>query len=183
MIRKIDLLALGAAACIAATPAGAQVNGTVNVEGFVIPLCFAGTLVGADDVFDLGVLTNTASGLLRTDLSAPPKTLAGAFCSGMSTISISATPLVSQTNTSNPPSGFSRTVDYTATAAGWTNTPATFTTGTATNSGAVQSQPLAFTGDIIVSIDNFSTGGGQALRLVADPAYQGEIVVTLAAVN
>ena len=105
--------------------------------------------------------------------------LAGAFCSARSNITVSATPLLSVNNL-NAAGGFSRTVHFTATAAGWTTTPATFTTGAAGNPGATQLRATPFQGDITVSIGAFSTGGGNALRLVADPAYLGSVTVTLA---
>ena len=57
--------------------------------------------------------------------------------------------------------------------------PATFNTGTASNPGATQLRNTPFTGDITVSIGSFSTGGGNALRLVSDPAYLGSVTVTL----
>ena len=183
MVKELKIPAIGIAALLASVPAHAQVGGQVNVEGFVTNLCFAGTLQGGNDVFDLGILSETSSGRLRSDLAAPPKTLVGAFCSGASTLSITATPLVSQNFTSNAPNGFSRTIHYTAQASGWTQTPATFVTGASTNPDASQDQPVAFAGDIVVAISDFNTDGGQSLRLVSDPSYQGQIVVTLAAAN
>jgi hypothetical protein len=79
--------------------------------------------------------------------------------------------------------GFSRTVHYRATASGWTPNPAVFNTGGATNTAATQERATAFQGDISVSIADFTTGGGDTLRLVADTAYQGIVTVTLAVQN
>lgn len=155
-------------------------RGPIPVTGTVPPLCTAGTNSSGSGNFDLGVLTNTGTGLLRNDLVAPPKVLTGAFCSARSNITVSATPMLSVTNTAAPSGGFSRTVNFTATAAGWTTTPASFTTGAASNAAATQQRATAFTGDITVSINGFSTGGGNGLRLVADPAYLGSVTVTLA---
>lgn len=166
-----------------AMPAAAQsttaTTGPLPVTGNVPALCSIGTNSSGSGSFDLGVLINTSTGLLRTDLSAPPKILTGAFCSARSNITVSATPLVSVNNLNATP-GFSRTVNFTATAAGWTTTAATFATGAAANPGATQLRPTAFSGDITVSIGSFSTGGGDALRLVADPSYLGAVTVTLA---
>jgi len=175
------LLAIGAAG--AASAQTTATSGPFPVTGNVPALCAAGTNGSGSGSFDLGVLVNTSTGLLRNDLAAPPKVLTGAFCSSASTITVNATPLLSVNNVAAAPSGFSRTVNFTATAAGWTATAATFTTGAASNPGAVQTRGTAFTGDITVSIGAFSTGGGNALRLVADPAYLGSVTVTLAVVS
>lgn len=170
------LLAGGAAAASAQTTA---TRGPIPITGNVPALCTGGTNTSGSGSFDLGVLTDPNTGLLRTDLAAPPKVLAGAFCSARSNITVAATPLLSQNNV-NASGGFSRTVNFTATAAGWTTTPASFTTGAASNPAATQLRATPFTGDITVSIGAFSTGGGNALRLVADPAYLGSVTVTLA---
>jgi hypothetical protein len=71
-------------------------------------------------------------------------------------------------------------VNFTATASGWTAVPASFTTGAATNAAATQQRNSAFTGDITVAVGDFTTAGGNALRMVADPAYEGAVTVTLA---
>lgn len=181
-------LAILSAAAALALPAMAQAQTantdtkTVGVVGTVPAQCFGGTLTGNGN-FDLGVLVDLTTGVLRTDLSAPNKVLVGSFCTSRSTITIAATPLQAQNYVSNPPSGFSRTVHYQATASGWTATPATYNTGTASNSAATQTRASAFTGDITVAISNFSTDGGANLRLVGDDSYRGVVTVTLAAVN
>ncbi|MGN6817660.1 MAG: hypothetical protein ACTHJR_03210 [Sphingomonas sp.] len=150
------------------------------VTGNVPAMCVGGTLAGTGATFDMGVLIDLNTGLLRTDLAAPSKVLSGSFCSTRSTITVAATPMTAQTFTATPPSGFSRTVNYTATAAGWTDTPASFATGAASNPAAVQTRATAFSGDITVSVGSFSTGGGATQRLVADTNYQGNVTVTLA---
>jgi hypothetical protein len=150
------------------------------VTGNVPALCVGGTVAATASSFDLGVLVDTSTGLLRAGLASPAKTMAGSFCSARSTITIAATPIVAQAFTGTPPTGFSRGVNYTATASGWTTTPASFTTGAATNAAAVQSRTTAFTGDITVAVSGFTTDGGNALRLVADTSYLGSVTVTLA---
>jgi hypothetical protein len=152
-----------------------------SVTGNVPALCSGGTLAGDAGTFDLGVLINTSTGLLRTDLSAPPQTLTGAFCSAQSTITVAATPLVAQSFTASPPASFSRSVDYTAAAAGWTPGAAVFNTAASANPAASQSRATAFSGDIAVSVADFATTGGNALRLVADDNYLGTVTVTLSA--
>ena len=180
---------IGLAALIAAGSGAASAQSTTAtsgpfpVTGNVPVLCTAGTLSNDNGVFAVGVLVDLSTGLLRTDLSAPPKVLHGTFCTSRSNITVSATPLIAQAFTTTPPAGFSKTVNFTATAAGWTPNPAVFTTGAATNPNAVQTRNTGFTGDITVSIGSFTTGGGQTLRLVEDPLYQGAVVVTLSAAS
>ncbi|MFS2110214.1 hypothetical protein ACCC88_11030 [Sphingomonas sp. Sphisp140] len=157
---------------------GTTSTGTVTVTGTVPSLCFGGTLTGGSNI-DLGVLIDTTTGLLRTDLPAPTRTLTGAFCSSRSVISVDATPLLTQNATGTPPAGFSRTVNYRATASGWSPTSAVFTTGAATNPAASQNRDTAFQSDITITLDNFLTGGGTGLRLVSDPLYRGAVTVTL----
>ncbi len=153
------------------------------VIGNVPVLCTAGTLSEDNGVFAVGVLVDLSTGFLRTDLSAPPKVLQGTFCTSRSTITVEASPLVAQASPGTPPAGFSNTVHFTATAEGWTPNPAVFVTGAATNPASVQTRDTGFTGDITVSIGDFTTDGGPALRLVQDPLYQGAVVVTLAAAD
>lgn len=182
-IRKARFLLLAMAAGSMSTAVGAQVTdtaGPIPVIGTVPAMCYAGTLGNADGVFDLGVLIDTSTGLLRNDLAAPSKILSGAFCSTKSTITVSATPLVAENNLEAPSSAFSRRVDYVAAASGWTNSPAVFATAQGSNPNAVQQRASAFQGDIAVGIADFSTAGGASLRLVADPSYRGAVTVTLA---
>ena len=184
-MRKLLLLA---PVLIAAMPGTAMAQTTntstknVGVVGTAPAMCFGGTLTGSGN-YDLGVLIDTATGQLRTDLTAPPKVLVGSFCTGRSTISVIATPLAAQNSTVAPPSGFSRQIDYIATASGWTTTPAAYNTATESNGAAIQTRASAFTGDITVAISGFATSGGNSLRLVADDNYRGLVTVTIAAVN
>ncbi len=185
-MRRTHLLAPALIAL--ALPGAALAQSTTDTKTFAVvgnvpAMCAGGTLVGGNSTFDLGVLINTTNGFLRPDLAAPNKVLSGAYCSGRSTITVSATPMAAQNFTATPPAGFSRTVDYTATASGWTTTPASFSTASASNPGAVQTRATAFTGDITVGISGFATGGGSTLRLVADTNYRGIVTVTLAAAN
>jgi hypothetical protein len=184
----IKILGYGLALAAAAIAAPACAQSDTDVKNFAVignvpALCSGGTLTGAGATFDVGVLIDTATGFLRTDLAAPNKLLAGSFCSARSTITVDATPMLAQTFTATPPAGFSRTVNYTATASGWTATPAVFTVGAASNPAAVQTRPTAFTGDITVGVSDFSTSGGATLRLVADTSYVGTVTVTLAVAN
>lgn len=184
------LTATAFALAVLALPASVQAQSLTNTDtrnftvvGSVPSLCSGGTLAGGGQTFDLGVLVNTTTGQLRSDLSAAARTMAGAFCTQLSTINVTATPMTAQAFTATPPAGFSRSVDYTATAAGWTTTPASFRTSAAANPNATQSRNTPFTGDIAVSVGEFATTGGSALRLVADTVYRGTITVTLTGAN
>lgn len=180
------ILAAGVFVAVSASSAAAQSatdTKSFAVTGNVPALCSGGTVAGTGSTFDLGVLIDTTTGLLRTDLAAPPKILTGSFCSSRSTITVSATPLAAQNFTATAPAGFSRTVDYTATASGWTTTAASFATGAGSNPGATQTRLTAFSGDIAVAIGTFSTNGGSGLRLVSDTSYLGVVTVTLAVAN
>jgi hypothetical protein len=179
------LAALSAAAATVAWSGSAAAQSDTDTKDFAVvgnvpAMCVGGTIAGTGSTFDMGVLIDLNTGLLRTDLASPPKVLSGSFCSARSTITVNATPMAAQTFTSTPPAGFSRLVDYTATAAGWTTTPAAFATGAGSNPAAVQTRGTAFSGDITVSVGSFSTVGGANQRLVADTNYQGNVTVTLA---
>ena len=179
----ISVVAAGTFFLPPAASAGA-VNGSVGVEGHVKNLsCSLGTVAAQDSIFDVGVLIDTSTGYLASNLSVPPKTLSGSFCSTRSNITISATPMKAQSSTGTPPGGYSADVDYTATAAGWTTSPAVYATSSAANPAASQTRPTAFSGDITVSLSNFATVGGNTLRLVSDPLYQGIVTITLAAAS
>ena len=185
---RISLI-VGVAAVLAAAPvAQAQEASDTDSQSFAVTgnvptLCSGGTLSEADGSFDLGTLVDTTTGFLRTDLSAPAQVMGGAFCSARSTITVSATRLAAVNYTATPPPGFSREIDYLATAAGWTPTAATFATSAQSNPGAVQSRDDAFTGAITVSVSGFATTGGNTLRPVADTEYSGLVTVTLSAAD
>ncbi len=175
------------AAVLLAVPgvASAQTNTdtkNIGIVGTVPILCAGGTLTGGN-TFDVGVMIDTTTGFLRSDLAAPDQTLAGSYCSTRTTINVVASPMIAQNFTLTPPNGFSRQVEYTATASGWTTTPASYRTDAVTNPAATQSRTSAFTGPITVGIGGFATTGGSALRLVADTTYRGTVTVTLTAVD
>lgn len=180
LLASIAAVGLASATAAVAQDATDTDSKTFAVTGNVPALCSGGTLDGSG-AFDFGVLIDTTTGLLRDDLQANTQTLTGAFCSTRSTITVDAEPMLAQNYLATPPAGFSRSVDFTATAAGWTLTPATFSTGAAANAGAVQQRDSAFSGDIAVSVDTLSVTGGDDQRLVADTEYLGTVVVTLAA--
>jgi hypothetical protein len=154
-----------------------------QVIGTVPPLCSIGIPDNSGGVFDMGVLVDTTTGLLRTDLVAPNKILSDAFCASRSTIVIEASPMLAQNFAGTPAAGFANSIDYVASATGWTLIPASFNTAATSNPAATQSRNSAFTGNIAVGVSNFATTGGPSLRPVADDEYLGEITVTLTAVE
>lgn len=176
-----SILSLAVPALAVAQTAG-QPTGLITVTGNVPALCSSGTINGGNSVFDLGVLIDTSTGYLLPSLSAPPKTLSGAFCNAQSTITISAEPMTAQNQSGALPNGFTNGVDFVAMASGWTTTAATASTSASTQPNATQQQSTPRAGDIVVSLSTFTARGGN-LRLVADDEYRGSVIVTLAAVN
>lgn len=174
------LATLSAASAVQAQDPSDTDSGSFAVIGTVPVLCSGGTING-DGTFDFGVLVDTSTGFLLTDLEAPAQTMSGAFCSARSTITIAATPMAAQNYLATPPAGFARTVDYTATATGWTPVAASVDTAGTNTANATQERDDAFTGDIVVTVTNLSTTGGATLRPVADSDYRGTVTVTLAA--
>ncbi|MBI1684318.1 hypothetical protein [Caulobacter hibisci] len=188
MRRALFLIALAPLALAGA--AAAQTYGPSDSAGPIqitatVPdnVCTIGDLTDGDNLFDVGVMIDTATGLLLPNLTAPPKVLTGTQCGAPSQLTISATQMTAQAFTTTPPDGFSRAVDYTATASGWTPTDASFATGAVANAAATQTRDSGGSGQITISLSSFATAGGPSLRPVADDAYRGAIVVTLAAVS
>lgn len=182
LLASIGLLAVAGSAMAQEVDLSTDSVGPLPVTGNVPALCSAGDVQGGDNVYALGVLIDTATGFLLDDLSSPDKIVTGSFCNSQSTITIDATPMTAQSFVGTPPDGFTDTVDYTATASGWTTNAATTNTAAATNPNATQTRSTAFAGDITVGVSTFAPSGA-GLRLLADPAYQGEVTVTLAVVE
>src|SRR5205085_822118 len=93
----MKFVSLGLTALLAAASGAASAQSSsglptpFSVIGNVPVLCTAGTLTEDNGVFAVGVLVDLSTGLLRHDLSAPPKVLHGTFCTSRSTITIEAT--------------------------------------------------------------------------------------------
>lgn len=148
------------------------------VSGNVPTLCSVGG-VGGQGSFPLGVLIDTATGKMRAGLSAPNQTITGSWCNAPSTVSISATQLSAVNFTATPPAGFSRSLNYTATASGFSALPASFTTGATTNTIATRQAAGPVTGPITIAVSAVTPVGNDPF-LVADTSYQGVITITLA---
>lgn len=179
---KPTLIASIALACMAtaaqAREGSSDTTGPMPVIGDVPTLCAVRPLEG-DGVFNVGTLIDTTTGFLRPGLSAPSQVLTASYCNARSTINVTAEPMTAQSYAGAAPGGFSKAVDFTARAIGWTQAAAVYATGAASNTAARQTRDSAHSGDITVSLSDFATKGGAALRPVADPEYRGQVVVTL----
>jgi hypothetical protein len=183
---KRTLIASIALACLAsAAHAGdegsyypSDSTGPMPVIGDVPTICAVRPLDG-DGIFNVGTLIDTTTGFLRSDLSAPSQVLTASYCNARSVINVTAEPMTAQSYAGAAPSGFSKDVDFTATASGWTEDAAVYATGSASHPAASRTRDSAHSGDITVSLSDFATKGGSALRPVADPEYRGQVVVTL----
>src|SRR5690349_13786994 len=149
-----------AAAAQAQTVGPSDSAGPIQITGNVPNnVCTLGALSDGDNLFDVGVLIDTGTGLLRPDLTAPPKVLTGTQCSSRSQLTIAATAMTAQAFVTTPPTGFSRGVDYTATASGWTPIEASYSTGAAANAAASQVRETAGRADSTISLSGFATAG------------------------
>lgn len=165
-------------------PALAQstATGTVAIDGRVAPVCILGDPNPA--LVNLGQIS-AASGPRtgRIDTIAPRVvTLPASHCNfAGSVVRVDATALRSD-DLSAPQPGFTRAVNYTASASNWSAGSSLATTnalrdGTSPNaSGTGATQPLPKLADITLTLSNFTTPGD--LILVAG-TYTGTVVVTL----
>lgn len=171
-----------------ATAAPAWADGTnlgPDSERFLInmtapALCRIGEIVGENGEFDVGILTEAETGLLRRGLSAPTRRLQATFCNSPSEIRVEAVLMTPTTSNRPAPQGFSRGVHFTATVSGWTDDPAVFETDIAGDQAeSVQRLQEPRQTDLIVSVSDFRTAGGATLLPVASSRYQGQVIVTL----
>jgi len=171
------LTGLCAAPCLAADSA------TITVKGTVGSACRLGDLSSSQ--IDLGQLSNNTDGTLASISGTPSTTITGSWCNTGSKIIIVASPLVAQGFAGAPSSGFTKAVNYTASASGWGSAIASDTTlgnssgaeSTSHSGSQTLNDPEA--NAITVSLSSFSTPASGD-RLVADSDYEGTITVTLA---
>jgi hypothetical protein len=159
-------------------PALTSTSPNMPVTGNVPTLCAVGAVSGQGN-FPLGTLIDTATGKMRAGLTAPDQTITGSWCNAPSSVSISATQLAAVNFTATPPAGFSRSLNYTATASGFSALPASFTTGAATNTTATRATGGPVTGPITIAVSAVTPVGADPF-LVADTSYQGIVTITLA---
>jgi hypothetical protein len=172
-------LAFGAVPAFGTGPP--PVSAIVTLTGSVGIACHLGS--PGESTLNVGTLANQADGTLAP-ISPQSTTIADSWCNAGSTISVLADPLVAQSYAGTPPAGFTKAVNYTATASGWAPTPASFTTTGDTSGGGNGTTPGSQSTDdpvaqtITVEVSSFATPSA-GNRLVADPNYSGTITITL----
>ncbi len=185
MTHKPIIALLPVLAWVGFTPAhAAPQTRTFSVTGQVGSSCSLGTN-SAPLTLATTVPTN---GKLDTNLNGKTFTLTNAICSAPSSIIVRSTVLRRAPPNPSVPNGQSQAANFTATATGWSSTPATVTTAetsplgsTTTYSGTARSQNTAKTGTITVTFSNFTTvtgPNGNGTKLV-DGSYSATITVSL----
>ena len=183
MKQTVGLSAL--AFLLTAAPAMAQsttATGTVAIDAQVRSVCILGNPNPA--LVNLGQISaGSGPRTGKIDTIAPRTvTLPASFCNFAGSVVRVTTTALTSSDTTSPQPGFTRAVNYTATASGWAlgTTAATSaalrdgTSPSATGSGATQ--PLPKIADLSVTLSSFTTPGD--LILVAGN-YSGNVVVTL----
>lgn len=179
---KLGLALIVMAAFPASAIAQTTETGTVAVEGQVRPVCILGNPNPA--LVNLGQLSASSGPRTGRIAVIAPRTvtLPASYCNfAGSVVTVQATALTSS-DTSAPQPGFSRAVNYTATATNWASGGSTATSAalrdgsTSTASGAGATQPLPRVADITLTLSSFTAPGD--LILVAGN-YSGTVVVTL----
>ncbi|ALJ16180.1 hypothetical protein [Sphingopyxis macrogoltabida] len=196
-MKKLAYLSVAAASAIAlASPAAAQTTatGTINITGSVANKCMVVSSGGAasstfTDSRDLGELaqangTLESSGVLEsrfgTSGSGAP-TFRVVCTTAAPVVSVNADPLV---NAAAADTGYSNTVNYTATATfaltGGGSTPVANVTTSATDTSATLASRLAASGDnVTITTSLFNTDAAGANALMVAGSYTGKIVVTV----
>lgn len=132
-----------------------------------------------------------ANGKLDPGLANLNWTIAGLSCNAGSTISVTARALRLNAPLGSLSPSQSQTVNFTASASGWSSSPATVTTGETTALGSTtlytgtpQTQIAPKSGTIIISVSNFivSTNKGSSANSAkpVDGAYSATIILNLA---
>ena len=184
-MKKIAFLVIAASSVIA-TPALADVTGTITLNGNVASKCSVTSTTPAGATFAQTVNFNELSqsnGTLRTGLASDftaAAVQATVVCNtGTPTISVDANPL---TTTATPATGYANTINYTATV-----TVARAGTTAATFSNATTASPLPATtvgGALANSPNNVTIAtSGYATPALTDilvaGAYTGNIVIVI----
>lgn len=183
---KRHILSLAPLLALAVSTASAQTSdtatGEVGVYGNVARLCILGAPSPATvDVGQMAATSGSRVGRIAT-IGVQNVSLPGSFCNfAGSHLTVTATALVSGDSTSVQP-GFSKAVNYTATASNWSGTPTSVTTAavasgatpTATSNGS--DQPLPHIADLNVALSGFTAPSD---LLLTAGNYSGLVVVTL----
>jgi len=186
MTRNIIIAVLPLLAWVGAAPAHAGPSQTTyRVSGRVQSSCSLGSNPAP---LRLATTVGKDGKLNTTQLQGTTITLGNAMCSAPSSIVVRATSLRLSTPQTTIPNGQSQTVNFTATATGWSTTAASVTTsdaaalGTMTSySGAARAQNSAKLANITVGFSNFSvvTGANGNGQKLIDGAYAATITISL----
>jgi len=185
MPRKIFIAVLPVLVWAGVTPAHAGPSPVAyRVTGQVRPSCS----LGSNPPLRLSTTVGKDGKLNTSQLQGTTLTLPNAVCSAPSSIVVRATSLRLNTPQANLPNGQSQTVNFTATAIGWSTSPAIVATGDTTPlgtltayTGTAQTQNSAKQANITIGFNNFavvtgSNGNGQKLL---DGAYSATIIISL----
>lgn len=182
MKRYVSLAVMALALAPASAFAQSSATGTVGIDGRVAPVCILGDPNPATvNLGQLSASSGPRTGRVAT-ISPQTVTLPASYCNfAGSVVTVRATALVVN-DPAAPPAGFTRAVNYTATATNWAAGSSAATTAalrdgtspTSTGTGSVQ--PLPKVADITLTLSNFTTPGDSFL--VAGN-YSGTVVVTL----
>jgi hypothetical protein len=174
-MKKLTIALAALAATTLASPAlAADSTGTVSIDGSVADRCLFTT---PNDTISLGELSlggsDTDAGKLNAAaVDGQSATLVG-WCNGTSAkITVEAEAIVNDDFTGSPPTGFSRVINYTATA----NADGEDATDSSTDEGAGAPVGVGiFTGEVTVTLSDSSAGSD----LLVAGAYSGQVLVTL----
>lgn len=185
MSKSALAVALGMALAMS-TPAHAEGDNTgpddvrVRFNGRVPALCQIGGSATARGAFEMVVLIDTSSGFLKRSLTAPDKVIEDTWCNAPSEIEVRAVELTPQASVARLRDGFANAVHFTATATGWSASPAFYRTdGAATQQSAIQDAPQPRVTTLVINVSDFRMRDGAALRPIASRSYLGAVIVTL----
>ena len=182
MKQTLSLFAFAIAAVPTMASAQVAAEGNVGLDGRVAPVCILGDPNPATvNLGQLSASSGPRTGRVAT-IANRTVLLPGSFCNfAGSVVTVQATALL--VNDPAPPqAGFTRAVNYTATASGWSGgasaaTSAALRDGSnASTTGTGSIQPLPSMADITLTLSNFTTPGDGFL--VAGN-YSGTVVITL----
>ena len=182
MKQTLSLFALAIAAVPGLASAQTAAEGNVGVDGRVAPVCILGDPDPATvNLGQLSAGSGPRTGRVAT-IANRTVLLPVSHCNfAGSILTVRATALIVN-DPAAPQAGFTRAVNYTATATGWSGGASAATTAAlrdgsnSTTSGSGSIQPLPSRADITLTLSNFTTPGDGFL--VAGN-YSGTVVITL----
>ena len=171
MKKAFPIAVAAIAASLVASPAFAQVTGTVSIDGSVANRC---ALSINSATISVGEMALASDGKLNASVvNGQNRTLNG-FCNGSAaTMTVEAQPLLNITAPAAPPAGFDNRVNYTATA----NANSVNGTDSSVTAGAGSAVTVGqFSGNVLVTL---SAASSPASGILVAGTYQGQVLVTL----